>query len=310
MGTHRVDSSAGGAAKGKLSSGAKKRLVRFVTLYPRALVSDDVEVVHDIRVASRRMQQLLQLILPQTKSSGRKKILRTLRKVRRAFGPCRNLDVNLKLVHARLETTRAASAHQAWESVRVWLEEKRSAALETGRVELRQHELVDIIERLESFLENAEGEREALARLWERTKQACAQWISALDTAKADQNAETIHDFRISGKKLRYRAELLGELGDSAVEPMIGALKSLQDELGTWHDHSVLRDQVGEFIRRPGFMKDEPGICRALLREIERDKQRDRATIDEMMSKAETLAQDLTEFEPKELAGSESGKSQ
>jgi hypothetical protein len=73
MGAHRIDSSAGSAAKGKLSSVTKKRLVRFVTLYPKALVSDDSKVVHDIRVASRRLQQLLQLICPRAKSSGRKK---------------------------------------------------------------------------------------------------------------------------------------------------------------------------------------------------------------------------------------------
>src|SRR6185436_12050507 len=186
MGVHRVDSTGGNPTKGKLSSLAKKRLVRFVTLYPKALVSDDVEVVHNLRVASRRLQQVLQLILPEAKSSGRKKLLRRLRKVRRAFGPCRNLDVNLNLVRGRIETTRAASARQAWEAVRVWLEEKRSAALEAARVELRQHELVGLIERLELLLENAQDEPEALTRLWERTKQVSAQWISVLDSAKAN----------------------------------------------------------------------------------------------------------------------------
>ena len=299
MGAHRVDSTTGGAAKGKLSGVAKKRLVRFVTLYPKALVSDDTEVVHDIRVASRRLQQLLQLIFRQTKSSGRKKLLRILRKVRRAFGPCRNLDVNLNLVRGRIETTRAAAARQAWEAVRVWLEERRRAALKTGRAELRQHELVELIERLESFLENAQDEPQALARLWERTKQVSAQWISLLDSAKANPDTDRIHAFRIAGKKLRYRAELLGELGNSALKPMIGALKSLQDELGTWHDHSVLRDHVGEFIRRPDFMKDEPSMCRALLREMERDKRRDLAMIDELMNKATKVAQEWLELESK-----------
>ena len=310
MGAHRIDSSAGSAAKGKLSSVTKKRLVRFVTLYPKALVSDDSKVVHDIRVASRRLQQLLQLICPRAKSSGRKKLLRRLRKVRRAFGPCRNLDVNLNLVRGRIETTRAASARQAWEAVRVWLEEKRSAALEAARVELRQHELVDLIERLESLLENAQDEPEALTRLWERTKQVSAQWISVLDSAKANPDTDRIHAFRIAGKKLRYRAELLSELGNSAVKPIINALKSLQDDLGTWHDHSVLRDHVGEFIRRPSFMQDEPRVCRALLREMERDKRRDRAMIDDIMNKAAKIAQDWLELESKVPADDKAQKDQ
>ena len=156
MGAHRVDST-GAAAKGRLASVAKKRLVRFVTLYPKALVSDKTTVVHNIRVASRRLQQVLQLLLSKAKSSRNKKLLRTLRKVRRAFGPCRNLDVNLVLVRGRIETT-TASTRQAWERVHLWLEEKRVSAIEAGRTELRQHEIVNFIERLQPLFDDAEDD--------------------------------------------------------------------------------------------------------------------------------------------------------
>jgi CHAD domain-containing protein len=309
MGVHQVDSTGGSPPKGKLSSLAKKRLVRFVTLYPKALVSDDVAVVHNLRVASRRLQQVLQLLLPAAKSSRSKKLLRTLRKVRRAFGLCRNLDVNLDLVRGRIATT-TASTRQAWERVRLWLEEKRATAIETGRAELRQHELVGFIERLQSLLENGADETEGLAQLWERTREALSDWQNALDTAKADAAVERIHAFRIAGKRLRYRAELLGDVGNASVKPIIGALKSLQDDLGLWHDHAVLRDHVAEFIGRPGFMAEEPGMCRALLLEMERDKQRDRAMIEEIMIKAEKLAQDSMQFESKKLSEEETQQSQ
>jgi CHAD domain-containing protein len=310
MGVHRVDPTGGNPTKGKFSSLAKKRLVRFVTLYPKILVSDDVEVVHNLRVASRRLQQVLQLILPEAKSSARKKVLRTLRKVRRAFGACRNLDVNLNLVRGRMEKTTVASVRQAWAGVQLWLEERRAGAIETGRAELRQHELVDLIDRLQSLLENTGEEAENMERLWERTNDALSEWRNALDTAKADPAVERIHAFRIAGKKLRYRVELLGELGNLSVKPMIGALKSLQDNLGDWHDHAVLREQVAEFIARPGFMADEPGMCRALLREMERDKQRDRAMIDSIIAKAEKLAENYEHFEPKQSAGDDAEKAQ
>ena len=308
MGAHRVDST-GAAAKGKLSTVAKKRLLRLVTLYPKALVSDDIGVVHNLRVASRRLQQVLQLLLPTSKSSRGKKLLRILRKVRRAFGLCRNLDVNLELVRGRIETT-TASTRQAWEHVLLWLEEKRVAAIETGRAELRRHELMGFIDRVQSLFENGADEIEGLAQLWERTREALSDWRNALDTAKAEPAVERIHAFRIAGKRLRYRAELLGEVGNGSVKPMIGALKSLQDDLGRWHDHSVLRDHVAEFIGRPNFMAEEPGMCRALLLEMERDKQRDRAMIEEIMTKAEKFAQDSMQFEPKEPPVDESQKSQ
>jgi CHAD domain-containing protein len=308
MGAHRVDST-GAAAKGRLASVAKKRLVRFVTLYPKALVSDETTVVHNIRVASRRLQQVLQLLLSKAKSSRNKKLLRTLRKVRRAFGPCRNLDVNLVLVRGRIETT-TASTRQAWERVHLWLEEKRVAAIEAGRAELRQHEIVNFIERLQPLFDDAEDDHEGLTLLSERTKEALSDWRDAFETARADPVVERIHAFRIAGKRLRYRAELLGEVGNASVKSMISALKSLQDDLGLWHDHAVLRDHVAEFIGRPGFMAEEPGMCRALLLEMERDKHRDRAMIEEIMTKAEKLAQNSIQLEPKAQSEEEIEKGQ
>ena len=38
------------ALKSKLVKLARKRLERFVTLYPKALVSEEPEIVHDLRV--------------------------------------------------------------------------------------------------------------------------------------------------------------------------------------------------------------------------------------------------------------------
>jgi CHAD domain-containing protein len=310
MAVHRVDSNGRNSTKSKFSSLAKKRLIRLVTLYPKALISDDIKVVHNLRVASRRLQQVLQLLLPEAKSSAKKKVLRTLRKVRRAFGPCRNLDVNLSLVRGRMEKMTAASVRQAWAAVQLWLEERRAGAIETGRTELRKHELVDLIARLQSLLEDNGEEAESMERLWERTNDALREWRNALDAAKADPAVQRIHAFRIAGKKLRYRVELLGELGNSSVKAMIDALKSLQDDLGDWHDHAVLRDHVGEFMQRPGFMNDEPRMCRALLREMERDKQRDRALIPEVMMKAEKLAQDSMQLESKEPTANDRQKDQ
>jgi hypothetical protein len=51
-------------------------------------------------------------------------------------------------------------------------------------------------------------------------------------------------------------------------------------------------------------------MCRALLREMERDKQHDRALIPEIMMKAEKLAQDSMQFEPKEPTADDRQKDQ
>jgi CHAD domain-containing protein len=296
MGAHTAELTDAPPAKDKLPQLARKRLVRFVTLYPKALVGDAPETIHDLRVASRRLQQVLRLLAPNGKSSGDKKLLRKLRKVRRAFGACRNLDVCISVLDGKRETTTTASLRQAWEALKLWLEEKRAGQMERGRAELRQHDLLDFIDRIQARIENITAEPESITQLWERARAALAEWRNKLDAAREEAQIETIHAFRIAGKRLRYCVESLVELGHLSFKPMVANLKALQDDLGAWHDHVVLRELIAEFIGRPGFLAAEPGMCRNLLLEMEREKQRDHAMINEAIAKAEKLAEGWTEM--------------
>ena len=296
--------STGAAPPGRLAKSARKRLERFVTLYPRALVSDDPEIVHDLRVASRRLQQLFRL-LPHDKSADRK-LFKMLRRARRAFGPCRNLDVVIQLTRAKFENTTAIALRHAWDAARLWLVEKREGELERARAELRRHDLIAFIERARTRLQALEREPEKLEAIHERASETLAEWQRAFETAKAAPRGESMHAFRIAGKRLRYQAESLGALGDSSVKKLAHGLKALQDDLGAWRDRALLRRYVAEFIGRADFLAEEPGMGRALLLEMERDKQQDQAALDGIIAKAEKLAARWTDLgEPPEKAPQE-----
>jgi CHAD domain-containing protein len=290
----------GVSVKTKLSKLAQKRLERFVTLFAKALVSETPETIHDLRVASRRLQQALRLALPRAKSGASRKLVRTLRKVRRAFGACRNLDASIDLVQKKLEAATTASLRQSWDTVRLWLEQKRATEIEEGRAELRQYDVIDFIARVQARIENIDQPADGVGHLWERSQDALVEWRDALVSAKEDPQVQRIHAFRIAGKRLRYRAESLVDLGQSSVKPLVEGLKALQNDLGDWHDRSVLRQYIAEFIGRPGVLAEEPGMCRALLLEMEREKQRDHATVNDVITRAEKLAEDWTELTSKE----------
>ena len=283
------------ALKSQLVKLARKRLERFVTLYPKALVSDDPEIVHDLRVASRRLQQALRVLPPHSKSVNRK-LFKVLRRVRRAFGACRNLDVCIGLIQAKLEAATAVSMRHSWDAVRLWLEEKRATEIDRACAELKRHDLIEFIGRVQARIENIDQEPEGADPLWQCSREALAEWRNALVSAKAEPQNEQIHAFRISGKRLRYQAESIAELGDTSAKKLVQGLKALQDDLGDWRDRSVLRRYVAEFIGRPDFLAEEPGMCRALLLEMEREKQRDQVAIDEFIAKAEKLAEDSTDL--------------
>ena len=298
----------GVSVKTKLSKLARKRLERFVTLFAKALVSETPETIHDLRVASRRLQQALRLALSRSKSGASRKLVRMLRKVRRAFGTCRNLDASIDLVQKKLEAATTASLRQSWDTVRLWLEQKRATEIEDGRAELRRYDVIDFIARVQARIENIDQPPDGVGHLWERSQDALTEWRDALVSAKEDPQVQRIHAFRIAGKRLRYRAESLAELGQSSVKPLVEGLKALQNDLGDWHDRSVLRQYIAEFIGRPGVLAEEPGMCRALLLEMEREKQRDHATVNDVIARAEKLAEDWTELTLKEESVEESIK--
>jgi CHAD domain-containing protein len=289
---------------------ASKRLERYATLFAKALVNDAPDTIHDLRVASRRLQQALRVFARDAKSSGARKLLRTPRKVRRAFGACRNLDASLALVEKKTAAAATTSLRQAWEAVRLWLEQQRSTELERARRELRSHDLVDFTVRVQERLAAIDRESREDTTLNEKAREAFAAWLEALESAKTNPQVEQIHAYRIAGKRLRYQIEPLAELGDASVKPLVQGLKKLQDGLGDWHDHCVLRQQVAEFIGRPGFLAEEPGKSRALLLEMERDKQRDHLAINELISSGEQLATKGTELYPSQQSGDAAAEGQ
>jgi CHAD domain-containing protein len=291
MGAHPTKIEVEIPAPTKLAKLARKRLERFATLFPKSLVSDARETIHDLRVASRRLQQVLRIVLPDFKSTTRRKLSRLLPKTRRAFGPCRNLDVSLGLVEKQLGAAATASLRRAWEAVGNWLEENRAAELTRAREQLQDYDLIGFIVRVRARLADMHLEPSIPEELSERVRSAFAVWKDSLASVQTDPDVKAVHAFRIAGKRLRYRTELLASSGEASVKRLVQDLKGLQDSLGDWHDRFVLRQHVAEFIGRPGFLAEEPGLCRTLLLEMEREKQRDQAAVGEIIAKAVAIAE-------------------
>src|SRR2546428_579492 len=69
---------------------ALRQLDLLVSLEPRALSGDDPDAVHDLRVASRRLQQVLDLLHPAPQHGEVRRLRRKVRRCRRALGEVRN----------------------------------------------------------------------------------------------------------------------------------------------------------------------------------------------------------------------------
>ncbi len=99
---------------------ALRQLDRFMTLAPKVLRGDDPEAIHDSRVASRRLQQVLDLLYPAPCPREIRRLRRKIRRCRRALGEVRNCDVLLERVEKALARKRTAR-RETWAAVEQYL---------------------------------------------------------------------------------------------------------------------------------------------------------------------------------------------
>ena len=95
---------------------------------------------------------------------------------------------------------------------------------------------------------------------------------------------------RIAGKRLRYRAELLADFGDSGAKAWVKELKEFQQRLGRWHDRHMLFQSVAEFVGRPDFLLHCPDIARSLLDELQKERNEEAAVVVSIIKSADKLS--------------------
>jgi CHAD domain-containing protein len=179
------------------------------------------------------------------------KARRKIRRVTRALGTVRELDVTVQLLDelARLPQI----SRNAVEDVRSRVMKERDARrkLMVERLERVNTEKLD--RRLASVgmaLNEATSEpwRKALAaRLVTRSRRL----LEAMAEAGQMYAPDRLHAVRIAAKKLRYGLELAADSGMKSAAPHVRTIKRAQDMLGKLHDLQVLQTHVAAVQAEP-----------------------------------------------------------
>lgn len=225
-----------------LASVTDRRVAALRKHLPDALGGDPTGV-HQARVASRRLRETLPVLEPADREGDVRRGQRVLRRVTRALGPVREIDVALGVLAEHLE----AHPEEVVEGmvVRGWLErlraDRREAMLERlgdSHVERLWKRLAKVDEALPRIAEDGQAVwRTALgARIRERAE-TLREEVARTGVLYAP---EPLHAVRIACKKLRYAVELAGELKLGATNGLERVLKRQQELLGRIHDLEVL----------------------------------------------------------------------
>jgi CHAD domain-containing protein len=262
----------------------RKRVKKFVALAPEIRADANPKTVHDVRVWSRRLQQALGAFFPKPRSGKVRRLRRTPRRIRRALGEWRNCDVLLEIVERRQRRTRSDAKRQAWGFVRDYLLQKRAKEVTRAGKKLRRQELGDYAALAQKLLVRpAEESPELLMqRLCDSVEGAWTEWQSALTRAQETGALGDLHAFRIATKNLRYRTELLRDVGHKHLKAQLKWLADLQDAIGVWHDRQVLYQAVAKAVARTETLLHERPTVRILLAELEKDCKRERAEVEKI----------------------------
>jgi CHAD domain-containing protein len=252
------------------------RLRKCVALLPRVLSRDDPDAVHDLRVWSRRSQQLIVALFPQPRPREARVIMTALRRARHSLGGWRNCDVLIALLERKARRIRRADEKQAWEMIRDLARKKRRGRMRRARRKLANRKLLALVHRGQVLIErrvvpNGERDQDPLAAFVSSVAAAHANWREGLACARASLTTANLHAFRIKTKRLRYRVELARDLGSGTAQEALASLKAIQDQLGRWHDSVELVMLAADALADSEFLAQHPRTAAAVLRKIDRN---------------------------------------
>ncbi len=209
---------------------------------------EDVEYVHQLRVATRRAMAAIEVFSPLLSEELAKKMFKRLRKIRRAGGDARDNDV----LAIRIKSLARQCDDVAWDELIEWVQEQRAKAQKPlrkisdkfppERLERKITALLNSVHdpppvdmpqghtngksdhRFETFAQHQ------LKVVLDRFFEIAASDLSAI---------EALHAFRIEGKNLRYSMELLAPAFDASFrKDHYADVSTIQQFLGEINDHA------------------------------------------------------------------------
>ncbi|MFN8373116.1 MAG: CHAD domain-containing protein [Anaerolineae bacterium] len=265
-------------------AGRKILLADFIRMLKHehgARLGDDAEEVHDMRVATRRMRSAVRLFEGYYKPKWIYYYNRRLRKIARALGAVRDLDVLIEGVeqYAASLTLPKRGSHRKMSDEEKNEREALQATLTA------QHEA--LTEALALVRAQREGAREELLELF--NSKGYNRFVGEFGTflTTAGQGAakdagypvglmvpgiiyerltavrihdhdvevhtvESLHALRVEFKRLRYTAAFFVDINGKEADDFIDELKKVQDHLGRLNDAVVAQAINGGTGRRSG----------------------------------------------------------
>ncbi|MGD9030826.1 MAG: CHAD domain-containing protein, partial [Anaerolineae bacterium] len=228
---------------------------------PGTRAGEDIEELHDMRVATRRMRSAFQVFEDYLAMARLKPILKGLKRTGSYLGAVRDLDVFWEKTQRYVDTLSSeqqddlAPLRQAWQAERERMRERMLAYLDSVRYAEFVESFAEILRTSEAWgppplTKKGEAVPHRLRHVvpmavYERTAEVLAydEWVTGPHIA-----LERLHRLRIAAKRLRYTLEFFEEVLAPEARSLIKQMKNLQDHLGDLQDAVVASELLRDFL--------------------------------------------------------------
>jgi CHAD domain-containing protein len=229
-----------------------QRLRALLTHEPGTRTGEDIEDLHQMRVAVRRMRATLKAARPLLDAAWSDDLRAELGWLGGALGPVRDLDVLLLRLHREIASL-PADEQNAGVALLDALERERTTARAAMLEALTAPRYFGLLERLAETVSAplptpapGDAPRPALVDL---VRAEARKLRRAVEKAGDDPPDEVLHALRIRGKRVRYTGELVapslrGTPAGKQVKRLLSATTALQEVLGDHQDACVAEQRI------------------------------------------------------------------
>jgi len=244
----------------------EQRLEKIYSLVEEVRHAADIEAIHDMRVATRRLRAAIEVFSPAFQSKQFAAFGNEIKQVTDSLAEARDLDVMIEAVASlaaslpRNERTGIDAFADELNRSRRKIQKDVLRALDTiERRDLRRAftAITDVPapappvecaqpEQIEESLESADTIE---ARFRVGITGRLADLLALEPYIEDPRRVKELHAMRIAAKKLRYTMELFAPFAVTGFDNAIGKIKRIQEHLGEIHDADVLTPRLAEYMR-------------------------------------------------------------
>lgn len=218
---------------------------------------DDIEDVHKMRVAIRRMRSAMRMFAPYYQKKALQPYNLMLKSTAKVLGGVRDLDVimdDLKTYQAKQDEATQAALQAVLDRLGrdVWLARTKLVAwLDTQRFQAFVKDFAKFVcaEGRASVAPASDVMPYEVRHIAPIIFYEHLAAVRAYDTVLEGADIETLHALRIEFKRLRYVVTFFESILGTSAEHFIEAIKDMQEYLGRLNDVTVARERLSRVAK-------------------------------------------------------------